>query len=187
MVDEFVMNRLGEVSGFKLLNVESKEAIEALDKIPATEGTQSQLHSLEHLDESECTDLLAWLQKELGTKVGKATISSQRLTKASSSPAVIVNHQPGSTRRLMELLSKRSGGVPFPTDVEDVELNPYHPIIHGLSRMRTTNPQLATQVAEQVPSVYIAFIAPPHPLTLLLRSMTMPVSQPELCQTPDPC
>jgi HSP90 family molecular chaperone len=67
------------------------------------------------------------------------------------SPAVVTEHEAGLTTSMKKILrSMRKEGDESMSYQFDLEINPRHPIISGLDKMRATDAALAEQITEQL-------------------------------------
>jgi HSP90 family molecular chaperone len=136
-LDDFVMSNLSEYSGRKLVSVESSAAKQALkaDKAEEEKG--------EKLSSDEVKELSKWMKEVLSGKVSSIS-ESDRLF---DSPAIIVDHESASIRRMMKYVDpSRSPELPK----QQLEINPKHQVIRGLNSLRTSNENLAKLIAEQL-------------------------------------
>jgi molecular chaperone HtpG len=132
--DEFVMDHLREFDGKTLRPAEKAE----LDLADAKK---------DGLSEEAAKALAQWLKETLGDKVGEVR-ASKRLVE---SPAVVVDadkFMTSSMRRIMKAMQKE-GEAEAPVK-HDLEINPAHPIMGRLDKMRQKDAALAANVAEQV-------------------------------------
>jgi molecular chaperone HtpG len=134
--DEFVMEHLHQFDGRTLRAAEKAD----LDIIgpPAAEGT---------LSDEEVRALAGWFKEKLTDRVG-AVRASKRLV---SSPAVVTDADRLMTagmRRVLKAVQKDRAAIP--DAVQDLEINPRHPVIVRLDAMRRTDEALAATVAEQI-------------------------------------
>ena len=133
-IDEFVMSHLHEFDGKKLVSADSAD----LDLTSeAGEG--------EALDADAMGALTGWLKETLGDKV-TAVAGSKRLV---DSPAAALNSDKMMTpsmRRMMRAMNQDTPG----TGAIRLELNPRHPLIKNLNKLRTTDGELAKEVGEQI-------------------------------------
>ena len=72
-----------------------------------------------------------------------------------SSPAIVVDHESGSLRRMMKLVEHQSPKSSSESPLnflpkQTLEINPSHPVIVNLNHSRTSDPARATLVAEQI-------------------------------------
>jgi HSP90 family molecular chaperone len=141
-VDEFVMNQIGEYSGKRLVSIETVPA----DALPKTEAAKQaeQTASADKLPAEELKELITWLRNDaLSDKV----YSVRETDRLSSTPAVIVGHESASYRRMMKFVDPSRA----PNDPKhNLEINPSHPLIRALASARTTNAEVAKQVAQQM-------------------------------------
>jgi TNF receptor-associated protein 1 len=134
--DEFVMEHLREFDGKPLQSAEKAE----LDLADSTKKDGA-------LSDDEAQALAKWMKETLGERVGEVR-SSKRLVE---SPAVIMDSDKFMTstmRRIMKTMKKENeADTPFK---QDLEINPSHPIMNRLEKMRHADAGLASKVAEQV-------------------------------------
>jgi len=130
-IDEFVMGQLGQYSDKKFVSIESAK-LEKKEK--ASEAS---------VPEAETSDFLAWMQKILGPRVSEVRETKLQV----NAPAVVVDHEPSSYRRMMKMMDpQRAKQLPKQT----LEVNTSHPVILRLNAIRNRQPELAGLVAEQV-------------------------------------
>lgn len=134
--DEFVMDHLREFDGKKIVAAEKADL--------TLEGIEDKKRAL---SDDEARLLANFVKETLGDRVGEVR-SSKRLV---GSPAVVVDsdkHLTASMRRMLKLMN-RQDGERFESK-PDLELNPDHPMIVRLEKMRHSDSALAAEVAEQV-------------------------------------
>jgi molecular chaperone HtpG len=132
--DEFVMDHLGSFDGKKLVAAEKAD----LKLDAATKG----------LNDEEARLLANFIKETLADRVGEVR-ASKRLV---GSPAVVVEsdtHLTTSMRRMMKMM-RRDDQPALPEDKPDLEINPAHPMIQQLEKIRHTDAALAQEVAAQV-------------------------------------
>lgn len=160
-IDDFVMSNLGEYNGRKLVAAESgekelglspRDENEAKDESSTKDGddkaSSTGAKKITKLNKNEATELREWMSKELSDVVIKVEISNRLV----DSPAVVVNHESASLRRMMKLLDQEEKLGKFVSTLpkQEMEINPNHPIIVHLYSMRNSNPKLASNIARQV-------------------------------------
>jgi TNF receptor-associated protein 1 len=131
--DEFVLEHLREFDGKKLVPAEKADV--KIDK----EATG--------LDADTSRVLAEFVKETLGDRVGEVRVSKRLV----GSPAVAVNGDSEMTtnmRRVLRAMQREQELPPAPKP--DLELNPDHPLVVGLEKMRHTDATLAQQVAEQI-------------------------------------
>ena len=133
--DEFVMEHLHEFEGKPLRAAEKAE----LDITTPTAGEGV-------LNEAEAEALAKWIKDKLAERVGVVRIS-KRLAK---SPAVVVESDRTLTSSMRKILKSVQKDQVGSDAKQDLELNPRHPVIVRLDKLRQTDETLATMVAEQV-------------------------------------
>ncbi|CAJ1966148.1 unnamed protein product [Cylindrotheca closterium] len=156
-IDDFVMANLEKYEGRKLVSVENGDIDlsqfqsddEKKDK-KDDDGDESSDEggSDEKLSATEAMDLCLWLKNSLGdSKVGSCRPSSRLV----SSPAIVTDNESGAMRRMMRMVDTSEGtrdSMPLPK--QNVEINPSHPLMVGLYKIRESEPMLAKILAEQV-------------------------------------
>ncbi|MDP2438834.1 MAG: molecular chaperone HtpG, partial [archaeon] len=133
-LDDFMMGNLQTYAGKRLTTIESAE--------PKDDNKRDDTPDSEK-EPTESADFGNWLQDVLDERVSQVKTS----TRLVSSPAVIVDHESASFRRMMTFVDpNRSPKLPK----QIMEYNPKHPIIKQLHLTRSSNPELASLVAEQI-------------------------------------
>merc|ERR1711994_1106122 len=101
----------------------------------------------ETLDASASDSLSDWMKTQLGTKASKVKVT-RRLE---SHPCVVTVEEMAAARHFI-----KTQGTNFTEDQRytilqpQFEMNPAHPLIKKIDDLRTSNPQLAILVAEQL-------------------------------------
>ena len=131
--DEFVLEHLREFDGKKLVGAEKADV----------------KHEKEAsgLDADTAASLAGFVKETLGDKVGEVRVSKRLV----GSPAVAVNGDSEMTtnmRRVLRAMQREQELPPAPKP--DLELNPDHPLVVSLEKMRHTDADLAKVVAEQI-------------------------------------
>ncbi len=136
-IDEFVMSHLGQFEEKSIRSADSEEIeLESIDE-SATEA----------LTEDEQKALSEWLKSTLGEgKVSKVE-SSTRLVE---SPAVILNADKMMTAHMRRLMKQMNPDQEFPEPPVSFQINPRHPLIKNLNALRTSDPETAQLMAEQI-------------------------------------
>jgi molecular chaperone HtpG len=132
-VDEFLFEHLREFEGKPLKPAEKADL--KLD-LPAEGG----------LNDDQARLLANFFKETLGDQVGEVR-ASRRLV---SSPCVVMDSDEfvtASMRRLMKAMKADSDSA---APKLNLEINPRHPLVAGLERLRHANPQLAARMAEQL-------------------------------------
>jgi molecular chaperone HtpG len=133
--DEFVLEHLRTFDG-KNIVATNKAEIEV--ERPADHAG---------LSESQMADLAVFLKESFGERVGEVR-ASKRLV---GSPAAVREPEGAlnaSMRRMMKMMGKEAESEAKPKP--DFELNPDHPIVGQIERLRHSNGPLAAQVAAQL-------------------------------------
>lgn len=133
--DEFVMEHLGAFDG-KTVKAAEKAELNVTDE-PATQEALS----------NEAAEALAkWIKEKLGDRVGAVRVSKRLV----SSPAVVLENDRMLTSSMRRILRATQKGQEIKPEEQDLEINPRHPVIVRLDKMRAKDEALAIQVAEQV-------------------------------------
>lgn len=137
--DEFVMEHLHEFEGKPLRPAEKADI--TLDSPEAKEG---------ELKPDQAENLAKWLKESLSGRVNDVRISKRLV----DSPAVVVDSDrfmTSSMRRILKSMQPQGGSTPTANSLpHDLELNPRHPIICRLDKLRQTDAPLAAKIAEQI-------------------------------------
>ncbi|KAI8052530.1 heat shock protein 75 kDa, mitochondrial-like protein [Syncephalis plumigaleata] len=161
-VDEFVMHNLGQVSDKRLISIDSEEALKAL----STESADNTNTQSNQLTDEQAQTLSDWMLSQLGTSL-RSVKASKRLV---SHPAIVVDPESPTMRRMMQMISSSNKGIMMPPNPVNLEINPNHPVIYGLYHAREQRPELAKEVAEQVvANAQIAAGALDDPRSMLKR------------------
>jgi len=131
--DEFVMDHLREFDGKKLVAAEKADV--HLEKPEETET----------LSAETAEQLAKWFKEKLGEAINEVRVSKRLV----GSPAVIIDadkFMTSSMRQMMKSLNKEGKQ----TEKQDLEINPSHPMIVQLEKIRQNAPELAAKVGEQI-------------------------------------
>ena len=131
--DEFVMDHLRDFDKKRVVAAEKADL--KLDREPTG------------LSADDARLLANFIKETIGARVGEVR-TSKRLV---GSPAVVVDsdtHMTSSMRRMMKMMKTEDG--PSLDSAPDLEINPDHPMIARLEKIRHTDQALAGQVAEQI-------------------------------------
>jgi molecular chaperone HtpG len=134
-VDEYVMGNVREFDGKKITAADHADV--KLSERPKAEGS---------LGEAETKSLVAWLKESLGERVADVR-ASDRLV---DSPALALNADKMASphmRRLMKAMNKDGSQAPLRVNLE---VNPHHAVIKRLEELRSSAPDKAKLVAEQI-------------------------------------
>eukprot|EP00980_Cylindrotheca_fusiformis_P031631 scaffold26716_cov137-Cylindrotheca_fusiformis.AAC.6 len=155
-IDDFVMANLDKYEGRKLVSVEKgdidlskfQSEDEKDKKDSEKDDDDESADGSEKLNATEAMDLCLWLKQSLGDNKVASCRPSSRLV---SSPAIVTDNESGAMRRMMRMVDTSDGtrdSMPLPK--QNVEVNPSHPIIVGLYKIKDSEPTLARVMAEQV-------------------------------------
>lgn len=157
-MDDFVMNNLREYGGRKLTTAETAdinpETLKGLKpKTNTSEENKDTSNKHTALSQSEIEELGKWLVKTFPKRLAKIRGTSR----LKASPAVVVDHESASLRRMMRMVEQTAGKESEALKLEQhtlpkqtLEINPSHPIIYNLNALRTHQEKLAVAIAEQV-------------------------------------
>lgn len=143
-VDDFVMTNLAEFKGKKIVSIETAQAADAISSFPNINGEEVEnVESSEALSGESFVSFSGWLKEVLSGRVTTVT-ETHRL---SSSPAVVVDHESASFRRMMKFVDPtKANSLPK----VQLQVNTKHPIIKNLNEIRVEHPDLAKDIADQV-------------------------------------
>ncbi|KAF4324168.1 hypothetical protein BBO99_00000104 [Phytophthora kernoviae] len=136
-IDDFVMTNVGEFNGRKVISAEHAKVDVSSDNENA---------SGKKLSKDEQDLFGAWLKLTLEDNVKEVKFTS-RLT---DSPAIIVDHESASIRKMMQMVNDRAGQDMSGLSKNVMEINPNHSIIVDLNALREVNNSLAEKVARQI-------------------------------------
>jgi HSP90 family molecular chaperone len=133
-MDDFVMSNVGEFGGKKLVSVEAAKIDDVLD--PSKKADTDLTH--EQVDE-----LCNFIRETLSSKVTVVRETKRLL----NTPALIVDHESASYRRMMRYVDpSRMPELPK----QQFEINTKHPILKKLYAQKSTHPNVAKEVTEQL-------------------------------------
>ncbi|MDF3057718.1 MAG: molecular chaperone HtpG [Rariglobus sp.] len=137
-VDEYVMSNVREFEGKKLIAADHADVkLTDAPKPPAAEGD---------LSDDDAKALAEWLKTTLGDRV-ESVKPSDRLV---DSPALAVNadkFMSPQMRRMMKAMNKDGADAPVKVNLE---INPRHAVIKHLAATKTSSPEKAALIAEQI-------------------------------------
>nr|AAN71071.1 AT15050p [Drosophila melanogaster] len=138
--DELVLMQLGKFKSKKLVSVEKEMREESKETTATTLGEGSLLRS-------ELDTLIPWLEEELRGQV----IKVKATTRLDTHPCVITVEEMAAARHFIRTQSHQ---VPeqnrFALLQPELEINPKHPIIKKLNKLRESDKDLAQLIAKQL-------------------------------------
>jgi len=156
-IDDFVMTNLAEYNGRALVTAETAGVDElATKKQGADENDEGEgdadATTTARLSDEDASNLTEWIKTTLGDDRVSEVRTTDRLR---SSPAIVVDHESGSLRRMMKMVEHQSAASSgsSPLDFmpkQTLEINPAHPVIVNLDRARLADPSSATLATEQI-------------------------------------
>lgn len=135
-VDEFVMSHLREFDQKKLVSAD-QEGLNLESVLPKADAVK--------LPDSDVSDLCEWLKGVFGSRVSDVK-ASQRLVE---NPAVVLSKDRIMSANMRRIMKAMHQSVPNEIPVQ-LEINPAHPLMHSLLRLKADNEELARLVAEQI-------------------------------------
>lgn len=131
--DEFVMERVAEFEGKKLVAAEKADL-----KLEDSEQ--------EGLSTEDSEALAKWIKDSMGEDIAEVR-ASERLV---DSPVVLIDKDKQMTSSMRQIMQQMGQNTELPPVAMDLEINPHHPIIVRLNGLRTENEDLAKQVTSQL-------------------------------------
>ncbi|KAJ2160319.1 hypothetical protein GGF46_002365 [Coemansia sp. RSA 552] len=145
-LDEFVMGRLSEYSGKRLVSVDSADAGKVLKEWnDAEKGADGSTGADAALSTEQADQLTGWMRDAMGDRVKEVRVSDRFMTY----PAIAVDFESPAMRQMMKMMAGNSG-EPLPMAPCTLEINTRDPIITGLSKLRGHDEALARKVALQL-------------------------------------
>eukprot|EP00474_Spongospora_subterranea_P001626 CRZ02084.1 hypothetical protein [Spongospora subterranea] len=139
-VDDFVMQNLRRHADRPFMSIESAHLENKKDT--AHDDKTDESNSAENVIKE---GMPAYMQSVLGKRVSSVSVSKRLV----SSPAILIDHENAAVRRMMKMVE---GGKTMVDSLgkQKMEINLSHSIIKGIFAMRDSNPELASQLVEQV-------------------------------------
>ncbi|KAJ2358055.1 hypothetical protein IWW50_001323 [Coemansia erecta] len=144
-LDEFVMGRLSNYSGKRLVSVDSEEAGKALKKLSGEAKEDAAEDAKATLSKEQTDELTAWMRDNMGMQVKDVRVSERYMTY----PAIVVDFESPAVRRMMKMMAGNSEES-LPLSPCTVEINPRDPVISGLFALKNKDEDLARKVAMQL-------------------------------------
>ncbi|KAJ2899118.1 hypothetical protein IWW38_001110 [Coemansia aciculifera] len=144
-LDEFVMGRLHEFKGKRLMSVDSKEANAVLEKWNKAAQAESAEGTNASLTAEQSSELTAWLLTNMGSNVKEVKVAERYMTY----PAIVTDFESPSVRRMMKMMAGDSE-APMPMSPCNVEINPRDSVITGLYELKSKDEELARKIAQQL-------------------------------------
>ncbi|PIA17822.1 heat shock protein Hsp90-like protein [Coemansia reversa NRRL 1564] len=144
-LDEFVMSRLSEYNGKRLISVDSAEAGKVLKQWNDAAQTNTTDDANPPLTKEQTDELTSWMRDSMGTQAREVRVSERFMTY----PAIVVDFDSPAIRRMMKMMSGNSGDE-LPVSPCTVEINPRDPVIKGLFALKSKNEDLARKIAQQL-------------------------------------
>ncbi|KAJ1945725.1 hypothetical protein FBU59_002228 [Linderina macrospora] len=142
-LDEFVMGRLQNFKGKRLVSVDSEDAAAVLKKWNAEDSAAE--GSAEALSAEQSAELTAWMFGKLGMPIKEVKVADRYMT----FPAVVTDFESPAVRRMMKMMAGGSD-MPLPVTPCNLEINPRDPIIKGLFSLKDSDEELAAKVSKQL-------------------------------------
>ncbi|KAI9503298.1 hypothetical protein GGI25_002814 [Coemansia spiralis] len=153
-LDEFVMGRLAEFNGKRLVSADSEDANKELKKWNEEELAKDSTagESAAALTKEESYDLTSWMLPIFGSGVKEVKVADRYMTY----PMILTDFDSPAVRNMMKMMAQGSD-QPVPMRPCVVEVNPRDPVIKRLNSLRTKNEELARKISMQL--YYNALIA----------------------------
>ena len=135
-VDEFVMSHLREFDQKKLVSAD-QEGLNLESVLPKPDAVK--------MSDAESSDLCEWLKATFGSRLSDVK-PSQRLVE---NPAVVLSKDRIMSANMRRIMKAMHQSVPNEIPVQ-LEINPAHPLMHSLLKLKVENEELARMVAEQI-------------------------------------
>ncbi|KAJ1771367.1 hypothetical protein EV179_000429 [Coemansia sp. RSA 487] len=166
-LDEFVMGRLEQFEGKKLVSVDSEEASKELKRWSEEEMAEdgAKDDSSVALTKEQSDELTSWMLSTFGTKVKEVKVSDRYMTY----PAIVTDFDSPAVRNMMKMMAGNSG-TEIPQRPCVVEINAKDPIVNGLYSLKSKDEGLARKVSQQLlDNAYIAAGILDDPRVMLKR------------------
>lgn len=137
-IDDYLLQHLREFDGKSLVSAASSELELEDDAASEPEG--------EMLPEADLEALSTFLKEELSESLENVT-AGKRLV---SSPAAVLTSDQGMTAQMRQMMQAMNPEGALPEEKVNLEINPRHSLIHQLSGIIESNPDLAKLVASQL-------------------------------------
>ncbi|KAJ2661441.1 hypothetical protein IWW48_002424 [Coemansia sp. RSA 1200] len=147
-LDEFVMGRLSEFQGKRLVSVESEEAGQEIKAWNAKDGDaeSSTDGSAGALTKEQADELTSWMLGALGTKAKAVKVSDRYMTY----PAIVTDFDSPAVRNMMKMMAANGDGPELPQRPCVVEINTSDPIVKNLFLLKSSDEELARKVSHQL-------------------------------------
>ncbi|KAJ2852801.1 hypothetical protein GGI22_005135 [Coemansia erecta] len=166
-LDEFVMGRLEEFEGKRLVSVDSEDAGKELKRWNEEEAAKdgAKDDSSTALTKEQADELTSWMLTTFGTKVKEVKVSDRYMTY----PAIVTEFDSPAVRNMMKMMAGDSGND-IPQRPCVVEINAKDPIVNGLYSLKSKDEELARKISQQLlDNAYIAAGIMDDPRNMLKR------------------
>lgn len=163
--DEFVMERINEFDGKKLVSCEKSDL-----KLEDEEK--------DGLPKEKAEGLASWVKDKMGEKLNEVRIS-ERLV---GSPVVLVEKDQMMTATMRNMMRSMGRENEMPPIAMDMEINPNHPVIVKLDSLRESEEDLAAQITEQLHDnalIMAGLMEDPRTMVTRLNSLLDKMLQPK--------
>lgn len=159
-VEEMIFRQIGQYKNFNFVNIESQEA--ELPKELIKEQKEIEINK-EKLPADDVQAFSQWIRNELQPVVTKVNVSK----KLSSSPAVILSDITSGMRQMLAFMDQKqlnemSKNLTF-------EVNPEHPIINSMNRLRKTDPKGASFALKQLLDLCLLAVGIPFDVKVFMQ------------------
>jgi TNF receptor-associated protein 1 len=138
-IDEVCLRNVNEYKGFKFINIESN-----FEEVAGDLDDRIEHDKVLGIPEEEITPFSLWLKSELTPTIARVTISKR----LANTPAVIVGQVSSSLRAMLAMVDQSQ----FEQAIKDqsLEINPNHPIMVKLNRVRKTDSATAKMLLNEI-------------------------------------
>ena len=161
-VDEMVFQQIGTFKGYTFVNVES--GYEEVSKDLGDKNIHEDFKGAQ-IPEDDITPFCLWIKDQTKPFVGKVTLSKR----LKSVPCVLFGQVSANMRVMMNMMQQQSDNpaeaasqLEAMSHNQTLELNPTHPIIVKLNKLRKTDQERANRVSQQMLDNVLMASAIPH-------------------------
>ena len=159
-VEEMIFRQLEKYKNFNFVNIEAQDT--ELPKELLKEQKEIDLNK-EQLPTEEVQSFSQWIRNELQPVVTKVNLSK----KLSSSPAVIVSDVTSGMRQMLAFMDQKQ--LTEMSKNLTLEINPEHPLITNLNKLRKTDPKNAVFTLKQLLDLCMLSVGIPFDVKVFLQ------------------
>ena len=165
-VEEMIFKQIGKYKDYNFVNIEEQDA-----EIPKAllKDKQEVDVDKEKLPEAEINSFQNWIKQELSHAVSNVVVSK----KLSNSPAMIVSNMTSGMRQMMAFMNQGGEMMDMAKNLT-LEINPEHPAIIGINKLRKRDPKEASNNMKQILDLCLLTVGIPFDIkTFMNRSNTL--------------